>query len=165
MRPTWGCWPGQPSHAWPCSGRGLPAARVAPDAGALLPHRFTLACAALPQPSAVCSLLPCPTGHPVLTLVSSLPCGAPTFLDVVEPRRGHPTGSPSPTSVARHRLLRMTSAVAQVRLVTHQHRDHEEAVRHRRHVRPAWRRRLRDGCEDLADRVRNACLLVPLLDL
>ncbi len=29
---------------WPCSGRGLPASRLAPEPGALLPHRFTLAC-------------------------------------------------------------------------------------------------------------------------
>lgn len=32
-------------------------------------------------PSAVCSLLPDPTGHPVLALASTLPCGVPTFLD------------------------------------------------------------------------------------
>jgi hypothetical protein len=62
VRPTWGHRPGRPSHAWPCSGWGLPAAGVAPDAGALLPHRFTLACAGHRSPgappSAVCSLLP-----------------------------------------------------------------------------------------------------------
>ena len=34
-------------------------------------------------PSAVCSLLPCPAGHPALTLVSVVPCGVPTFLDTV----------------------------------------------------------------------------------
>ena len=39
-------------------GGGCLAAGVTPDAGALLPHRFTLACARLPGPSAVCSLLP-----------------------------------------------------------------------------------------------------------
>ena len=39
-------------------GGGCLAAEVALDAGALLPHRFTLACARLPGPSAVCSLLP-----------------------------------------------------------------------------------------------------------
>ena len=33
------------------------AARVAPNAGALLPHRFTLTCDRSPGPSAVCSLL------------------------------------------------------------------------------------------------------------
>ena len=29
---------------WPCSGWGFPASRFAPEPGALLPHRFTLAC-------------------------------------------------------------------------------------------------------------------------
>ena len=44
QRPTRGHWTGSPTSAWPCSGWGLQAARVAPDAGALLPHLFTLAC-------------------------------------------------------------------------------------------------------------------------
>ena len=59
------------------------AARVAPDAGALLPHRFTLTCAVRSpgKPSAVCSLLHCPSGHPDLALASTLLCGVPTFLD------------------------------------------------------------------------------------
>src|SRR5262245_27648433 len=70
--------------ARPCSRWGLPAARVAPGAGALLPHRFTLACDRRAGPSAVCSLLPDPTGHSVLALASTLPCGAPTFLDPVD---------------------------------------------------------------------------------
>ncbi len=61
------------------------AARVAPGAGAPLPHRFTLACARSRGPSAVCSLLHCPAGHPDWPLASTLPCGAPTFLD--PPRR------------------------------------------------------------------------------
>src|SRR3989440_4066996 len=74
------------------------AVRVAPDAGALLPHRFTLACAGRSPvpPSAVCSLLHCPAGHPDWPLASTLPCGAPTFLDTIESCRGHPAGSPSP---------------------------------------------------------------------
>jgi hypothetical protein len=59
------------------------AARVTPDAGALLPHRFTLACAGRSPPSAVCSLLHCPSGRPDWPLASTLPCGAPTFLDTV----------------------------------------------------------------------------------
>ena len=92
-------------HAWPCSGWGLPAAEIAPDTGALLPHRFTLACAHTERngPSAVCSLLPGPTGRPALTLVSTLTVGAPTFLDeapLPAPRRGHPADSPSPESLA-----------------------------------------------------------------
>ena len=69
--------------AWPCTGWGLPAATVARRTGALLPHRFTLACARRAGPSAVCSLLPCPRGRPRLSRLSILPCGAPTFLDRV----------------------------------------------------------------------------------
>src|SRR4051812_20839050 len=59
------------------------AARVSPDAGALLPHRFALACAWLPGPSAVCSLWHFPSGHPAWPLASTLPYGVPTFLDPV----------------------------------------------------------------------------------
>src|SRR5262245_52623788 len=87
MRPTRGSSRGTGGSpvppARPCSRWGLPAARVAPGAGALLPHRFTLACDRRTGPSAVFSLLPDPTGHPVLALASTLPCGAPTFLDPV----------------------------------------------------------------------------------
>jgi hypothetical protein len=53
---------------------------IAHDAGALLPHRFTLTCTRLPEPSAVCSLWHCPARHRVSHFVSTLPCGAPTFL-------------------------------------------------------------------------------------
>ena len=45
-------------------GGGCLAAEVALDAGALLPHRFTLACSRSPGPSAVCSLLPCTDRSP-----------------------------------------------------------------------------------------------------
>ena len=38
----------------------------------------------LAPPSAVFSLLHFPAGHPVWQLASTLPYGAPTFLDVVE---------------------------------------------------------------------------------
>ena len=47
-------------------------------------------------PSAVCSLLHCPSGRPDLAHASTLLCGVPTFLDAVELRRGHPADSPSP---------------------------------------------------------------------
>src|SRR5690606_25146515 len=57
------------------------AARVAPGAGALLPHRFTLTCARRTGPSAVCSLWHFPAGRPDWPLASTLPCGVPTFLD------------------------------------------------------------------------------------
>ncbi len=74
------------SSARPCSGWGLPSAGVAPGDGALLPHRFTLACADPGgRPSAVCSLLPDPSDRSDLALASTLPCGVPTFLDGTDP--------------------------------------------------------------------------------
>ena len=72
------------SPAWPCSWWGLPSRPVARVAGALLPHRFTLACAvAGHRRSVLCGtfLRVAPT-----RLASTLPCGAPTFLDAEAPR-------------------------------------------------------------------------------
>ena len=70
--------------------RAGPVARVA---GALLPHRFTLTCAARKRPSAVCSLWHFPAGHPGWPLASILPCGAPTFLNPLgEPSEPRPPG-------------------------------------------------------------------------
>jgi len=98
-RPTWGLTrdlPGRAGH--PCPTFGLApggvcrAVRVTPVAGALLPHRFTLACAGSRPPSAVCSLLHFPSGRPDWPLASTLPCGAPTFLDTV-PVRGRTRGA------------------------------------------------------------------------
>ena len=63
------------------------AARVAPDAGALLPHRFTLTCGRSPGPSAVSLCCTDPSGRPDLALASTLPCGVPTFLDVTSTPR------------------------------------------------------------------------------
>ncbi len=88
-RPTWGCpvsrADGQPmSPTWPCSGWGLPSRAGRPDAGALLPHRFTLACAVSGhRRSVLCGtfLRVAPT-----RFASTLPCGAPTFLDAEAPR-------------------------------------------------------------------------------
>src|SRR5436190_20793985 len=76
-----GRWAGHPSLFGLAPGGVCRAARVTPGAGALLPHRFTLACAR--RPSAVCSLWHFPAGHPDWLLASTLPCGAPTFLDPV----------------------------------------------------------------------------------
>src|SRR5665213_4293363 len=56
------------------------AISIARHAGALLPHRFTLTCTRLPEPSAVCSLWHCPARHRDSHFASTLPCGAPTFL-------------------------------------------------------------------------------------
>jgi len=64
------------------------AAPVTRDAGGLLHHRFTLACAL--RPSAVCSLLHYPSGRPAWGLSSTLPCGVRTFLGL---RRGRPANS------------------------------------------------------------------------
>ena len=73
---------------------GFTSRQVALDAGALLPHRFTLACA-YGEPCAIGGLfsvaLSC--GSPRLTHVSTLPYGAPTFLNA-SPRRGHLADSP-----------------------------------------------------------------------
>jgi hypothetical protein len=67
------------------------ATPVARDAGALLPHRFTLTCA--PEaPSAVCSLWHFPAGRPDWPLASTLPCGAPTFLDSMPRLEPRPPG-------------------------------------------------------------------------
>src|SRR5437870_7243988 len=61
------------------------AARVAPGAGALLPHRFTLACAdrSPGPPSAVSFLLHFPAGHPDWPLASTLALRSPDL-----PRQG-----------------------------------------------------------------------------
>ena len=70
------------------------ATAVARGAGALLPHRFTLTCARLPGPSAVCFLWHCPARHHDSRFASTLPCGAPTFL-ATRRWRGRPVDSPS----------------------------------------------------------------------
>ena len=50
------------------------------EPGALLPHPFTLACAASRRPSAVCSLWHFPSPLGARALPGTLPCGARTFL-------------------------------------------------------------------------------------
>ncbi len=71
---------------WSCSGWGLPCRSRCRDRGALLPHRFTLACAS--RPSAVCFLwhFPSPWAMALATACCARPlagiplCGARTFL-------------------------------------------------------------------------------------
>jgi hypothetical protein len=88
---------------YPCPTFGLApggvyrADRVAPVAGALLPHRFTLACASSRPPSAVFSLLHFPSGRPDWPLASTLPYGAPTFLATVPVRRWARGAATQPT--------------------------------------------------------------------
>src|SRR5579871_4440193 len=98
VRPTWGHRPGQPSHdlallrvgfAEPPGHPGRWCALTAPFHPCLI-----RACA---RPSAVCSLWHFPAGRPDWPLASTLPCGAPTFLDRVMPGRDHPADSPSAT--------------------------------------------------------------------
>ena len=66
------------------------ASPVTRGTGALLPHRFTLACDVPPgggnRPSAVCSLLHFPSRRRASRLWSTLPCGVRTFLrDLKDP--------------------------------------------------------------------------------
>src|SRR3954463_2274189 len=76
---------GHPSlPIWPCSHWGLPCHDCCQPRGGLLPHRFTLACApGSPKPSAVCSLLHCPSAPfgAAQALPGSVPAGARTFLE------------------------------------------------------------------------------------
>ncbi len=89
-RPTWGAPSLEDRTSSPSPTLGLApggvyrAIEVALDAGALLPHPFTLTCAG-PEgpPSAVSFLWHCPAGHPDWPLASTLLCGVPTFLDTV----------------------------------------------------------------------------------
>jgi hypothetical protein len=64
-----------------------------------LPVRRTYLCRSARSPSAVCSLLHFPAGHPDWALPSILPCGVRTFLGrITTPKsgsvRGHPADSP-----------------------------------------------------------------------
>jgi len=74
--PFWGGGP-------PCPLLGLApggvcrASRVAPAPGALLPHRFTLACARKSGPSAVCSLWHFPSSRPDWPLASTVALRSP----------------------------------------------------------------------------------------
>jgi hypothetical protein len=110
LRPTRGCPEGRTGRPCPllglAPGGGCRAAGVTPDAGALLPHRFTLTCAD-PGVGHRRSVLCCPepSDRSDLALASTLPCGVPTFLDVAcRPRRRATPRSPdrltSATSVA-----------------------------------------------------------------
>src|SRR3546814_166556 len=103
VRSTWGDVAGPALPRFDLApGGGCRAAEVALDAGALLPHRFTLACAPVSRGhrrSALCC--PVPTGRPALALASTLALRSPDL-----PRRGQATPrSPGrltvPTSLAR----------------------------------------------------------------
>jgi len=106
-RPTWGLLligaDGPPmSHAWPCSGWGLHSRPGHPGRWCALAAPFH-PCLCGPK-LAIGGLLSVarPAGRPDWPLASTLPCGAPTFLDMAPtagPCRGHPADSPSPSSL------------------------------------------------------------------
>jgi hypothetical protein len=87
------------SPTWPCSGWGLPCDPRHRGPGALLPHPFTLACAAHARSSAVCSLWHYPSsgGTDARALPGTLPYGARTFLGWSEPKPSPPRSSLRPS--------------------------------------------------------------------
>jgi hypothetical protein len=77
--------------------RAIPVTR---DAGALLPHRFTLTTARM----AVCFLWHFPAGHPGLPLATTLLCEVRTFLDAPLVPKNQRTPRPPGQLVRRKRL-------------------------------------------------------------
>ncbi len=65
---------------WPCSGWGLPGARITEGTGALLPHHFTLTPRPVAQARGGMFLWHYPSGCPARVLPGTLPGGARTFL-------------------------------------------------------------------------------------
>jgi hypothetical protein len=102
-RPTWGLLLSERTSR-PCPTLGLApggvcrAARITPDAGALLPHRFTLTCAGMPVIGGLFSVaLSC--GSPRLAVSQHPALWSPDLPrpgPASGPSRGHPAGSPSP---------------------------------------------------------------------
>src|SRR5690606_11909329 len=72
---------GSPSSPiWPCSGWGLPCDLCYQRPGALLPHPFTLACAARAAIGGLLSVALSVVPRDARALPGILPCGARTFL-------------------------------------------------------------------------------------
>ena len=76
------------------------ATPVTRNAGALLPHRFTLTCAHIPQqrgsePSAVSFLWHCPASHLDWPLASTVALWSPDLPQCCKQHCGHPANSPS----------------------------------------------------------------------
>ena len=97
VRSTWGDRPDQSSHVRPCSGWGLPSRRGRPRRWCALTAPFHPCLC--PVTRAIGGLLSVALNRqvtPSWLTPAPLSSGAPTFLDVVTPRRGHPAGSPSP---------------------------------------------------------------------
>ena len=87
------------SHAWPCSGWGLPSRSGHPDRWCALTAPFhPYLCGPEGPPSAVCFLWHFPASRPDWPLASTLLCGVPTFLNTIPrcgPGCGHLADSPS----------------------------------------------------------------------
>src|SRR3984957_15355690 len=87
------------SHAWPCSGWGLPSRSGCPDRWCALTAPFhPYLCGPGGPPSAVCFLWHFPASRPDWLLASTLLCGVPTFLNTIPlcgPGCGHLADSPS----------------------------------------------------------------------
>jgi hypothetical protein len=104
---------GHPPPAWPCSGWGLPSHPGHPGCWCALTapfHPYLCDRSCDPSPSAVCSLLHFPAGHPDWALPSILPCGVRTFLGRITTLasgsvRGHPADSPPGPFNPRTRYL------------------------------------------------------------
>jgi hypothetical protein len=83
----------------------LPCPRRCRRGGALLPQPFHPCLCSRREPSAVCSLWHFPWPRGPRPLAGTLPCGARTFLDALEERRGpHSPPDPSCQSVPRRGL-------------------------------------------------------------
>src|SRR5579864_3069974 len=94
VRPTWGHRPGQPSHALALLRVGFAEPPGSPRA--LVRSYRTVSPSPDPgdaRPLAVCSLWHFPAGRPDWPLASTVPCGAPTFLDRVK----RPAATTQPT--------------------------------------------------------------------
>ncbi len=98
---------------WPCSGWGLPGARITEGAGALLPHHFTLTERPVAQARAGLFLWHYPSGRPARVLPGTLPGGARTFLPPDESGRR----PPSPLAPMKCIDERQRRSIASARLV------------------------------------------------
>ena len=95
VRSTRGCWTGRPPPARPCSGWGLPSRPGHPGRWCALTAPFH-PCLCRCRPSAVCSLLHFPAGHP--DWLTPAPCPVEPRPSSTRSRRAattHP-GAPSP---------------------------------------------------------------------
>src|SRR5580698_1264644 len=114
------------SHAWPCSGWGLPSRSGCPDRWCALTAPFPpYLCGPGGPPSAVCFLWHFPASRPDWLLASTLLCGVPTFLNTIPqcgPGCGHLADSPSQPVCHERRGMSRTHLITRVSLMaSHAH--------------------------------------------